>query len=340
MSNFFYSLLATIAIVIILIYGKELLLPFVLAIIVWFLIKVIRNFVKKIPFGKRTLPSWFQNFIAFALIFSILGLSGNLLTANISKMQEALPTYEQNIVKITEQINENLGIDVISWFKDYSGDFDISGILKSLFNSIYEILANTFMVILYVLFLLLEESIFPRKLKAIFSDTEKYEKVSGLLRELNQSINSYISLKTLISLITGILCYIVLLILGVDFAFFWAFLIFVLNYIPTIGSIIGTIFPTIFALLQFSTYTPCVLVLISIGAIEILGGNLIEPRIMRRSLNVSSLVVLLSLAFWGSIWGIVGMILSVPITMMMIIVFAHFPQTKSIAILLSGNAKT
>lgn len=130
-----------------------------------------------------------------------------------------------------------------------------------------------------------------------------------------------------------------MLIIGVDFAFFWAFLIFILNYIPTVGSLIATIFPAMIALVQFNSFSPFVLVLVLIGSIQLLVGNVLEPKIMGSSLNISSLVVLLSLAFWGSIWGVVGMILSVPITVMMIIVMSHFPGTKNIAIMLSANGK-
>ncbi len=128
-------------------------------------------------------------------------------------------------------------------------------------------------------------------------------------------------------------------IIGVDFAFFWAFLIFLLNYIPTIGSLIATFFPATVALLQFGAYTEALLVLIIIGTIQVIVGNVIEPKIMGKSLNISSLVVLLALSFWGTIWGVVGMILSVPITVMLIIVLARFPGTRSVAILLSEDGK-
>jgi len=142
-----------------------------------------------------------------------------------------------------------------------------------------------------------------------------------------------------VSLITGVLSYIALIIIGIDFAFFWAFIIFLLNFIPTIGSLVATLFPAIMALLQLGSLQSALTVLAAIGAIQIVIGNLIEPKIMGNSLNISSLVVLLALTFWGSVWGIVGMLISVPITVMMIIVFAQFPKTRSIAILLSENGE-
>jgi predicted PurR-regulated permease PerM len=142
--------------------------------------------------------------------------------------------------------------------------------------------------------------------------------------------------------LTGFLSYIVLLVLGVHSPILWAILIFLLNYIPSIGSLIATTFPAIFAMLQFGDLSSGIWVLVSVGTIQLVVGNFIEPKIMGNSLNISPLVVLVALIVWGAIWGIVGMLLSVPITVMMIIIMAQFENTKSLAILLSatGELKT
>lgn len=337
-SNILYSLLIIIAVVVILVYGKTILLPFVLAIMVWFLIKVVRNFVKKFKIKNWHPPKWLQNIISFILIFGLLGGIGQLLSLNIQSMNEALPVYEENINVIVAQINERFGIDIFDKVDEFTGEYDFSSLLSGIINSISEIFGNAFMVILYVLFLMLEESIFPKKIRAIFKEEERYLKAKDLLQRLNKSINEYISLKTLVSLITAAVSYVVLLIIGVDFAFFWAFLIFMLNFIPTIGSLVATIFPATMALLQYTSINPFIWVLVCIGAVQLTVGNFLEPKIMGKSLNVSPLVVLLALASWGAIWGIVGMILSVPITVVMIIIFAQFPATRSISVLLSSNA--
>jgi len=126
-----------------------------------------------------------------------------------------------------------------------------------------------------------------------------------------------------------------LALIGVDFPFFWAFLIFALNYIPAIGSMIATIFPSILALLQFGSFSYFFLVLASVGAVQMLVGNVIEPRVMGNTLNLSTLVVIISLTFWGGVWGVIGMILSVPIMVIITIVLSQFPTSRSLAILLS-----
>ncbi len=336
-SNIAYGFIIAIAVVIILIFGKGILLPLVLALIIWFLINAIRSLVGKIKIGGRSFPRWLQNTIVFVIIISVLGSIGMLLSASITKMSEELPAYEKNLEAMAESLNKKLGIDISDTIREYSGDFNISGVLTGILNSISDLLGNAFLIIIYVVFLMLEESAFSGKLQAIFTTKESKGKATGLINNLNQTINNYILVKTLISLLTGILSYVALVIIGIDFAFFWAFLIFMLNYIPTIGSLIATIFPAIAAILQTSSFSPFFIVLGAVGAIQMVVGNILEPRFMGNSLNISPLVVLLSLAFWGSIWGIIGMILCVPLTVIMIKVFAIFPKTRTISIILSKN---
>ena len=159
------------------------------------------------------------------------------------------------------------------------------------------------------------------------------------MKQINHSVSEYIRLKTLVSLLTGGIGLVFLLIMRVEAAFFWAFLIFVLNYIPTIGSLVATAFPAFFSLLQFGELTPFLIILVGLGAVQLLVGNVVEPRIMGKSLNLSPLVTILALVVWGVIWGIVGMLLSVPITVIMVIIFSHFEGTRKAAILLSETGE-
>ncbi len=336
-SNIAYSIIIAIAAVVILVFGKSILQPLVLAILVWFLLKAVRNFVAKLKIRKKHLPSWLQNVVAFILIFGVLSLVGRLLSNSVINLSKQLPVYKTNINIITEQLNQMLHVDIVTWIKENLNGFDFTGILQNMLNAVYELFADAFLVILYVVFLIIEEAALPSKLKAMFPGQEQFARINELLKKLNGSINNYIWLKTVVSIVTGILSYIALLIIGVDSAFFWAFLIFLLNYIPTIGSLIATIFPALMSLLQTGSFTPFILVLVCVGVIQLIVGNILEPRMMGNSLNISSLVVLIALALWGSIWGVVGMILSVPVTVMMIIIFAQFPKTKDIAIMLSGD---
>jgi predicted PurR-regulated permease PerM len=195
------------------------------------------------------------------------------------------------------------------------------------------------MIIFYIVFLFVEELLFKNKFKLIYTDKVQYERNMAIIKKIDRSLSSYISLKSLISLLTTTLSYFVLLAVGIDSALFWAFLIFMFNFIPSIGPILGTLLPALFSLIQFGTFFPFLIILFGVGAIAVLVGSLVEPRIMGNTLNISPLVAILSLAIWGAIWGITGMLLSVPITVAMIIIFSQFTSTRSIAILLSEKGK-
>lgn len=334
-----YSLIIAIGVVIILIYGKTLLLPFVFAIMLWFIIKAIRGLFDKLRIKGRAMPMWFKNILAFTIVFLVMSLLGKLLSVNISKISKVLPEYQQNIDSMVAYLNTAFGIDIYSWVKDYSVDLDLSVIITPILNSLSDLLGSAFMVIIYVIFLLIEEAVFPLKLKAVFNEPDRYSRSNSIFEKLNVSLNNYFALKTLVSLVTGLLSYVILLIIEVDFAFFWAFLIFTFNFIPTIGSMVATLFPSLIALVQFNSFSYFFLVLALIGAVQIAVGNFLEPKLMGNSLNISPLVVIISLMFWGTIWGVLGMIMSVPITVMLIIVFAQFNTTKGIAIMLSSRGK-
>ncbi len=333
------GLLISFALVIIFIYGKNLIIPFVVALIFWFLIKEIRDVLNKIKFIDEKIPNTVLNIVGFAVIFFIIGAVVKILTVNIQQLSTQLPVYQNNIAKITMAINTTFNIDLMSSVKEFLGEYEYTKLLSVLFSSLKDLFGDAFLIIIYTLFLLLEEPFFSKKINAIYAKKNDQDDVNTVLKQLDKSIGRYISLKTLISLLTGFLSYFALLFLGLDAPLFWAFLIFLMNYIPAVGSLIATAFPAMFAMLQFGELMPGVWVLIIVGAIQLVVGNYIDPKLTGSSLNVSPLVVLIGLAFWGAIWGIIGMILSVPITVTMIIILSEFPHTQGIAVLLTKDGK-
>lgn len=325
--------------VVILVYSMEVLVPFILAVLVWFVIKEVRRGLRKLPGIGEKLPEWLQTTVATLLILFIGYLVINMLRINIQSLSRSLPQYEANVESMVLSINQRWNIDLQDSLEGYARDFDFANIIRGVLTSLTGILGDIFMILIYLLFLILEERIFRNKLRAIYPSQARYESMSLILEKIDKSISGYLTLKTVVSVITGVLSYVALLIIGVKAAAFWAFLIFLLNYIPTIGSLIATAFLAIFAMLQFGEFIPAIWVMVIVGAIQVLVGNVVEPKVMGNSLNISSLTVILALAFWGALWGITGMILSVPITVIMIIVFSEFPNTKPVAIMLSEKGR-
>ena len=333
------GLVLAIAIVFILIIGQDLLIPFVFAVLIWFLVRKVRSVLDRLKFFRKHFPKWLKSIVTSVVLIGIVGFVGTVLTASINSLARSYPQYEANITTMMNRLNETFSIDISDLFVDFMVDFDFGSILESIFSSISGLFGNTFMILIYVLFVFLEEASFHTKLKAVFKGEAQYKTTREILAKIEGSITNYIGLKTLTSVITGILSYVVLVIVGVDSPVFWAFLIFLLNFIPIIGSMVGTFFPAIFSLLQFGEFQPFFMVLIFVGVIQVLVGNVLEPKLMGNSLNISALVTILSLSFWGAVWGIIGMFLSVPITVILVIVWTQFPSTRPIAIMLSDKGQ-
>ncbi|MFY7671895.1 AI-2E family transporter [Tenacibaculum sp. MEBiC06402] len=335
-SNF---IIVSAAIIAVLVIGKGILIPFIFAIIFWFFTREIRKIIYKIPFAEKFIPKWLSNIFVFTIIILAFGFISEIISNSVTSVTNSYDKYEPNVERIITDLGNYLNVDILKSIKSLVGDFDYGSVLGDVANGVSGLLGDTFMIIIYALFLFLEEKSFVKKLYMIVSNGDNYDNVKSMLDKIEDSISNYIRLKTFVSVLTGILSYFVLLLVGVDSAPFWAFLIFLLNYIPTVGSLVGTLFPAIFCLLQFGEFTPFLIVAIVVGAIQVVVGNILEPRLFGKSLNLSPLVTILSLAVWGKIWGITGMVLSVPITVIMIIVFSQFEKLRPIAIMLSEKGE-
>lgn len=339
MKNTAYFFIITISIVIILIYGKSILIPFLFALLLWFIVRNMRQELDKIKFVEKYFPLWLKNLIPTILLVVLFSFISKLLMSNINTLTKSYSLYEGNVMVLIAQVNELFQINLLEYFKTNSSSFNFGKILQSIIESLTGLVSNTFIIIIYALFILLEEANFYTKLKTVVSEKNQFLRLIVVLDKIDASVTKYIGLKTLVSFITGLASYIALFFIGVDAPLFWAFLIFLLNFIPTIGSLIATIFPVIFCLLQFGDFSKGLLVLTIVGGIQVIVGNILEPKLAGNTLNISPFVAIFALSFWGAIWGITGMFLSVPITVIMLIIFSHFDNTKAIAIMLSEKGK-
>lgn len=318
---------------------KEFIIPLVIAIGLWFFFNAVANRLERIQWKGRTMPLWLR-YIITALFIGLLGyFATTLLKSNIVDLQDKLPAYQENFQNMGDKLLNLFGWDAFPVIpEDSFSSINFSAILGGVFDSLSSILGNTFLILIYFIFLLIEQRTFGKKLKLLFD--KKYEgTLDKTINRINNSVESYILIKTLVSLLTGLLSFVVLKIVGVDFALFWAFLIFLLNFIPSIGSLIATVFPVVLAVVQFDTLGPAIGVLIGISVIQLLIGNFLEPKLFGKSLKISSLAVLLSLTFWGILWGVTGMFLCVPITVILMIIANSFESTKPVAILLSDDGE-
>jgi AI-2 transport protein TqsA len=336
LAGIFFVFISTVFILII---GKSLIMPFVFALLLWFIVKQIRLLMNRINFVKDRVPGWVKNLISFLVILLVLNFIISIVISNFRMLANSYEKYLANIDVLINRVNETFNIDLMESIKVYFQDFDFGSAAFSVLNYSSGLLGTIFIMIVYTIFIFMEESSFKKRLEKVFPDSQKFEDTYSLIEKVESSVSKYLGLKTLICLTTGILSYIVLLLVGVDFPVFWAFLIFLLNYIPILGSYVATILPVLFSFLQFGSFTPGLLVLIFVGAIQVVIGNFIDPRVMGNSVNLSPLVIILSLAFWGAIWGIAGMFLSVPIMVIVVIAFSKINRFRPLAIMMSGNGE-
>lgn len=339
MKKLAYLVIGVGGILALLILAQNILVPFVYGIVLWFLSRYFKNLLHKIPLLKAKVPNWLINTFVFAIVFLGLSIISGIITRNISALLENSDSYKANLDQILQLLNTTFNIDLTKQISETVETFDYASILGNIADSLSGALGDFIMIILYAAFIFTEEASLSNKIKKLFSNEEEYLKASTILSRINDASSDYIRLKTYVSLLTGVVGYIFLLVMGVEAAFFWAFLMFALNYIPTVGSLIATLFPAFFSLVQFGELQPFVIILVGLGVAEWFVGNVIEPKLMGKSLNLSPLVTILALIVWGQIWGITGMLLSTPITVVMVIIFSQFESTRGVAILLSENGE-
>lgn len=317
--------------------GSDVLIPLAIAGMVWYLLNALAKLLRsRLPGGKR-LSHLASVAVGAVLVITVLGVILNLLIQSLSGITEAAAHYQENIRAMTESAAQSLGMEHAPGIQQLMEKIDIKWAVASVTGIATTVAGNVGIILFYVLFLILEQESFDKKLKAIFPDRERQASIARVAAHIQTAIGDYVLLKTLMCALVGFLTYVVLLFVGVDFAFFWAVVGFMTNYIPTVGSVAGVVLPSILALVQFSGPSQFLVVVGALSAVHLVIGNVVEPKLMGGKLNISPFVVILSLVVWGKLWGVTGMILCVPLTIIAMIVLAHFPSTRPVAVLLSED---
>jgi predicted PurR-regulated permease PerM len=209
----------------------------------------------------------------------------------------------------------------------------VMALAGGIFSALSSVLANVFLILLTVVFILLEAADLPEKLRVVLKNPERS---LSAIEKFSQSAKRYLVIKTLISAATGLVIWLWLLILGVDYPVLWGMLSFLLNYVPNIGPIIAALPVALLALVQLGVGS-ALLTVLGFVVVHIVLGNLIEPKVMGKGLSLSPLVVFLSLVFWGWVLGPLGMILSVPMTSLVKIALESYKDTRGLAIMLGSD---
>lgn len=324
-----------------LVVGQGILVPLVLAIFITYLIGALAHGLQKISFGSWHLPRRLALTLSiFIFLLFIAGLV-QLVAGNVNAITEAAPEYQNKLQGLLDDVRGTaerwLGMELT--IAELNENINFQAVVLRLVGALQSVASNTFQIFLYVAFLLLEAQTFDRKIKAFASTPEREAAIQATLEAIGRNTETYVWIKTVMSLLVGGISYVILWLAGVDFAAFWALLIYLLNYIPYIGSVVAVTFPVVLSMLQFASAPLTVAILLGLMGAQVLVGNVIEPRVTGRSLNLSPVIIVLALSVWGSIWGVIGMLLSVPIMVMAMIIMAQFPKTRPVAILMSQSGE-
>jgi predicted PurR-regulated permease PerM len=326
------------ATVYLLVAGRGLILPFVLGLTLWYMIDALADVFEQPWLGLR-LPRPVALVAAILAMGGLVWVLGRSIRYNVSAVVAAAPAYEVRLQRLIDHGAALVGMEQSPTVSQLFDQISLAATLGGVAAALASVVSVAGIVMIYAGFLFVEQVHFRRKLAILFARGAQQQRVLSVLHQIDRDIRRYARIKTTLATITSALAYAVMALVGVDFAGFWAGMVFFFYYIPTVGSILAIAAPALLTLVQFDHATPFLIVLLVIGTIQIVMANVIEPAIMGRSLNLSPLVVIVSLMVWGTIWGVVGMFLCMPIMVVLMIVFAHFETTRPVAVLLSADGR-
>lgn len=320
---------------------RSILLPFVIAILLSNLFSPLASY-----FREHKIPTAFSLITILIIFGAIVTGFGFIIYASVDSIIAQAPRYQERILQLSQGIMWQAGywqqeldipLDTFDW-KSLIKVEELAQHASSGLGTFITFLENTFIIVLCMMFILAGSGQLTKKIKQAFPP-DTAEKIATVLENSDVQIRRYLMFKTLINLVIGIATTLILWALGVDFPLFWGLIAFLTHYIPNIGAIVATLLPFLLSLLQFEQLTTPLLVLLFLGITHFGVGHILEPKLFAERLNLSALLVLIALFFWGWLWGIGGMLLAVPITAVLKILIENITQLKPIAALMSDDVK-
>ncbi len=327
------AILAAIACGAALLWGAAILTPLALAIFLMVMVDGLARLLSR----RARLPEWACLPAAILILVVLSGLILWVVADNSVGFATQLLKDAPKINGLIGQISGLFGMRMPSTLQSTINQLNPARYIGTVIGALQSFGAGAGAALIYLGFLLASRSGFRKKAYALFPDADDREHAAAVFVRIRDGIERYLWIQTVTGAAIALGCGVVMTVAGLHNAVFWAFLIFIAAYIPVVGGVIGGLLPPIFAMLQFGDPWRAGAIFAGIQAIMFVVGNVIQPRMQRDSLNIDPVVVLLALAFWGAVWGVPGMFLSTPLTVMIITVLAQFSGSRWIAVLLSGD---
>ena len=336
--SFVYGVILALIVGWVLHIGQDILIPIIFSVLLGFIIIGLTRLLERVP----GLGSAQLRYLLSALIIGsgLLGVMW-MLFANVGRAAALAPQYQDALLASIQDLAVRLGVESEPSWKSLRQQFlaqvSVQRMVGGILGSVLSIVATLIVVSLYVIFLLIEQRSFSNKIENVSQNPEQVLFIRQIISNINGKIGTYLALKTFLSVLLGLVSWAIMAYCGMEFAVFWGVLIALLNYVPYIGSFLSIFLPAAFAILQFSSVSQVLAVMVPLSVVQFLNGNFLDPYLMGNSLNLSPFVILVSLTIWSALWGISGAFLAVPLTAVMVMIFAEFPGTRPYAVLLSRS---
>ncbi len=334
----FYVLASGVLITLIFYFGAKVFVPFMIALVIWHILNAICNWLsQKTGMSKK----YAMSFSVVAIVSLLVMAIGNI-NDNVQEIAKSAPVYKERLEAISKQVLEHPKIKGRVTLEMINNHLNVSSTVSKAAKGVKAVtgwLSVFFVVVLYVIFMFDGQRHFDEINRALFPQGDEHQESKKMLEEIGAKVQQYLNMKLLVSTLTGLLSWGLLAFIGVDFAGFWAVLIFLLNFIPVIGSLIAVLFPITISLIQFNFTWPFFLTAGGLIVIQLAMGNYLEPKLMGNSLNLNGIAIMVSLSYWGTVWGIPGMFFSIPLTVIAMIILARFPRTRWISICCSQSGQ-
>ncbi len=318
-----------------LIAAKFVLISLAIAIILFSLTADAINSIARVRIGPVGISNAVASVVAVMLIASALFTLAGLVLAQINMVVTTTLSYTDQAQKAIAQLFSWMGEDVEEAVLASMRTIQFTGWLRTAAGQAGNLLSAVVLIILFVGFLFAERIWFDTKLKNLVGDAGQADRVGKIIGSIIRNVNYYLLVKTFVSAITGLIVFGLMKLLGLELAAAMGVLTFALNYIPNLGSIIATVVVGLVAYVQLADLGMALVAFLVAGAVQFAIGNVLDPMLMGRALRLSSFGIIISLAFWGLVWGVPGMFLAVPIMVGVMIVCSHIPALRPVAVLLS-----
>ena len=329
-------IIAFAVVLFLLVQARFILISLAAAIILFALMSDAIDAIARLRVGPARIPKWLASLAALALVSSALLILVAIILSQVNTVVTVAVSYADQSSQAIAQLFGWMGEGVEAAVLNSIRTIDVSAYLRSAASQAGNLLSATVLIIIFVTFLFVERIWFATKLSAFYGgDTARAARVSELVSTIIHRVNRYLLVKAAVSAATGAIVYAIARVAGLDLAVPLAILTFILNFLPSVGSVIATVLVGLAAYIQIGEPGPALAVFAIVGVVQFVIGNLIDPMLLGQALRLSSFGIILSLAFWGAVWGIPGMFLSVPIMVALMIVFARIPALRPVAILLS-----